>query len=307
MTWFIIFLTGVLGVAFHIWALAEGWWWTPIASNWTFIDTADYVTFWITGVGMTLVIFFEAYCIFRFTGKEGQKAAQYNPESVKLETWLFFGTTALVVAMLLPGLWAWDDFVNPPKGASKVEVVAEQWTWSYRFPGKDGVFGTTNARNWSDKNPFGLNPDDPKGQDDILVEDSEVHLPLGIPVIVSSRSKDVLHDFSVPHFRAKTDAVPGMVTSWWFTPTRTGEFNVLCFELCGTGHHTMRGMVVIDEENVFQAWLKEQPTFAQSMADAGTGAEDGVNMVLSEAPRAEPAERGIAQIDTDGEKAKGVF
>jgi cytochrome c oxidase subunit 2 len=295
MTWFIIFLTGVLGVAFHLWALEAGWWWTPIASNWTFIDTADYVTFWITGVGMTLVIFFEAYCIYRFPYKgEGSKSEQYNPESVKLETFLFFSTTSLVVAMLLPGLFAWGDFVSPPEDAKQVEVVSEQWTWSYRFPGKDGEFGTTNPRKWSDENPFGIDPDDPKGKDDILVEDTELHLPIDVAYIVSSRSKDVLHNFSVTQFRAKTDAVPGMVTSWWFTPTKIGEFNVMCFELCGVGHHTMRGMVVIEEESAFQAWLQKQPTFKQSMADAGTDAEDGENIVLSEAS-AESAEKGIAQ------------
>ena len=68
----------------------------------------------------------------------------------------------------------------------------------------------------------------------------------------------------------------------------------MCFELCGVGHHTMRGMVVIEEESAFQAWLQEQPTFAKSRADAGTGAEDGENIVLSEAS-AESAEKGIAQ------------
>jgi len=80
------------------------------------------------------------------------------------------------------------------------------------------------------------------------------------------RSIDVLHDFYVPEFRAKMDIVPGMVTYFWFTPTRTGTYDVLCFELCGVGHPTMRGMVVVEEESAYQAWLREQRTFAQLSA-----------------------------------------
>ena len=94
------------------------------------------------------------------------------------------------------------------------------------------------------------------------------------------RSIDVLHDFYVPQFRAKMDMVPGMVTYFWFVPTRTGTFDVLCFELCGVGHYLMRGTVVVEEESAFQAWLEEQPTFAESLAEARAG--NGPNLVLSE-------------------------
>ena len=78
------------------------------------------------------------------------------------------------------------------------------------------------------------------------------------------RSVDVLHDFYVPEFRAKMDMIPGMVTYFWFTPTRTGTFEVLCAELCGTGHGYMRGRVVVAEGAEYQAWLEQRQTFAQS-------------------------------------------
>ncbi|MGH6781850.1 MAG: hypothetical protein ACREB5_07085, partial [Sphingomonadaceae bacterium] len=146
------------------------------------------------------------------------------------------------------------------------------WQWSFRFPGKDGVLGTVNSRQISPDNPFGLNPDDPFGRDDILVESSEVHLPLGRPLKVVLRSNDVLHNFFVPPIRARMDLVPGMVTYFWFTPTRTGTFEILCAELCGVGHYTMRSAMVVDEEPAFAAWLSQQPTFAQLMADAGRAA-----------------------------------
>ena len=84
--------------------------------------------------------------------------------------------------MLAPGLFVWAKFVNVPKDAAVVEAVGQQWHWSYRFPGKDGKLGTVDARYVSDENPFGMNPDDPNGQDDVLVSSPELHLPIGKPV-----------------------------------------------------------------------------------------------------------------------------
>ena len=97
----------------------------------------------------------------------------------------------------------------------------------------------------------------------MIVEAGDLHLPLDKPVKMLLRSIDVLHDFYVPQFRAKMDMVPGMITYFWFTPTRTGEFEVLCAELCGVGHAFMRGYVYVDSEADYQAWLDEQLTFAE--------------------------------------------
>lgn len=88
-------------------------------------------------------------------------------------------------------------------------------------------------------------------------------LPVGQPVLLRMRSNDVLHSFYVPEFRVKWDVVPGMVTELWFTPTKTGEFQVICAELCGVGHYSMVGKVVVMEPDAFQKWLSERPTVAQ--------------------------------------------
>ena len=120
-----------------------------------------------------------------------------------------------------------------------------------------------------------LNPDDPNGQDDVLVSSPEVHLPVSKPVKALLRSIDVLHNFTVPQFRAKMDLVPGLVTYFWFTPSRTGEFDLLCNELCGIGHYAMRGKVVVEEERAFQAWLSRHPTFAETTAQAAGDAAAG--------------------------------
>jgi cytochrome c oxidase subunit 2 len=247
--------------------LLTPWWQTPLASNWGSIDTALDVTMWVCGFFFIVLNMFLAFSIFRYRHRKGHRA-HYNPESVALERRLTVWTAIGIAGLLAPGLIAWKEFVTVPKDASVFEAVAQQWQWSFRFPGKDGVLGTVTSRRISPDNPFGLNPDDPFGRDDILVESSEVHVPLGRPLKVVLRSNDVLHDFFVPQIRARMDLVPGMVTYFWFTPTRTGTFEILCAELCGVGHYTMRGAMVVDEGPAFDAWLSQQPTFAQLTADS---------------------------------------
>jgi len=255
----ILLLVAVGSVVFHF---LSPWWWTPIASNWHYIDNTIIITFWITGAVFVAVVTFMAYCVFRFRHREGRRAA-YQPENNRLESWLTIGTAIGVAAMLAPGLIVWGQFVTVPVEASDIEVVGQQWRWSYRLPGIDGRLGTTSARNISADNPLGLNSDDPNGQDDVVIENGDLHLPIGKPVKVLLRSIDVLHDFYVPEFRAKMDMVPGSVTYFWLTPTRTGTFEVLCAELCGIAHAQMRGTVIVEEEREYHAWLEQQRTFAE--------------------------------------------
>ena len=255
----ILLLVAVGSVLFH---LFSPWWWTPIATNWSYIDGTINITFWITGVAFVAVVGFLAYCVLRFRHKEGRQAA-YNPENKRLEWWLSVGTGVGVAAMLTPGLFVWHQFVTVPADATDVEVMGQQWQWSFRLPGKDGQLGTTDVRNIGPDNPMGLNPDDPRGRDDVVIANDDLHLQLGKPVKVLLRSVDVLHDFYVPEFRAKMDMVPGMVTYFWITPIRTGTFDVLCAELCGIGHAQMRGRVVVDGEHDYHPWLEKQQTFAE--------------------------------------------
>jgi cytochrome c oxidase subunit 2 len=249
-------------VLFHF---LSPWYFTPIASNWQMIDTTVDITFWVTGAVFVAVNLFVVYAVIRYRHRIGRRA-EYAPESKKLESWLVGLTTVGIVAMLAPGLFVWAKIIEVPENAMVFEALGRQWYWSFRFPGKDGVMGTTDARHVSDNNPFGMNPDDPNGQDDVLISSPEVHLPLGRPVKAELRSLDVLHDFAVPQFRVKMDLVPGLVSYIWFTPTRIGTFDLLCMELCGLGHYTMRGKVTVEEEHAFQAWLDRQPTFAQVSA-----------------------------------------
>jgi len=249
-------------VLFHF---LSPWYFTPIASNWGTIDTTITITFWVTGIVFVAVNLFMAWAVIRYRFRAGGRAA-YQPENKKLEWWLLVVTAGGVAAMLAPGLLVWADVIHVPKDARVVEVLAQQWHWSYRLPGKDGKLGTVHPRFVSDANPFGLNPADPSGRDDVLLASPELHVPLGQPVKMLLRSKDVLHNFAVAQLRVKMDMVPGLVTYTWFTPTRTGSFDLLCEELCGVGHFAMRGRLVVDEPVAFQAWLDRQPTFAQAHA-----------------------------------------
>ena len=264
----IFILVAVGSVLFHI---LSPWWWTPIASNWESIDHTIIITFWITGIAFTAVVGFLGYCIFRFRHRKDARAA-YEPENKSLEGWLTIGTGLGVAAMLAPGLYVWHQYISVPKDATDVEVVGRQWQWSYRLPGKDGKLGKTDVQAISADNPLGLDPNDPAGQDDVIIDGEDLRLPIGKPIKVLLRSIDVLHDFYVPEFRAKMDMIPGVVTYYWLTPTRTGTYDVLCAELCGVGHSQMRGKVVVEEQDKNKAWLESQPTFAQLAARSRTAA-----------------------------------
>lgn len=246
-------------VVFHVFS---PWWWTPIATNWVFMDNMISLTFWITGFVYVVILLFVAYCVYKFRYREGRVAA-YEPENNKLETWLTVLTSLGVAALLAPGLVVWFQFVTVPEDATEVEVVGQQWSWSFRLPGADGKLGTADNRLISDDNILGINPEDPYGQDDIVIDGDDLHLAVGQPVKMLLRSVDVLHNFYVPEFRAKMDMVPGMITYYWMEPTRVGTYDVLCAELCGTGHAYMRGTVLIDADEDYALWISEQTTFAE--------------------------------------------
>lgn len=267
----VLILLVIGSVIFHF---MSPWFFTPIASNWGMIDTTVNITFWVTGIVFVMVNLFLAYTVVKYKHKKNQRA-HYEPENKKLEGWLTIITSVGVAAMLAPGLFVWGQFVTVPDDADVVEAVGQQWHWSYRYPGVDGVFGEVDVRQMSLENPFGIKADDPAGQDDVLVSHPQMHLPVDRPVKLLLRSKDVLHNFTVAQFRVKMDLVPGMVTYMWLTPTREGEFDVLCEELCGLGHHTMRGRVVVESEAEFNSWLSKQPTFAETMSVQAGNAQIG--------------------------------
>ena len=240
-----------------------------IGSNWDLIDFTVYVTFVICGAAFILLGLVMAWWVYKFQYQEG-KFAEYEPENAKLESRLTIITTIGVVVMLAPGLVAWNDYINPPKDAYELEVYSKQWRWMYRLPGADGIFGAAHNQYVDPDNPFGMKPEDPFGEDDILIDNGTgtVKIPVDRPVKVLLRSEDVLHDFWVPAIRAKMDAVPGMVTYFWFEPIMEAEYEVLCAELCGRNHHNMRGEMHVVSLEEYGIWLNDQVTWAGKKAGA---------------------------------------
>ena len=252
----------IASIIFHFWS---PWWWTPVASNWGNIDDTIVLSFWVTGAVFVAVCLFMAYCVWAYRYRPDRKA-EYKPEDKKLEFRLTWLTALGVAALLAPGLVVWNKFITVPENAMKIEVVAYQWGWNYRLPGADGVLGKTSVGLISDDNPYGLDISDPNSKDDIIVMDADLHLEINQPVKVELRSLDVLHNFYVPQFRAKMDMLPGIITYYWFTPEKKGDYEILCAEYCGTGHYAMRGRVLVDEEKDYSDWLAKQINFEQMLA-----------------------------------------
>ncbi len=260
----VIFLLVIGSVIFHF---ASPWWFTDIAADWGLIDFTINVTFWVTGAVFIAVNLFLVYCVYKFRHKEGHKAV-YEPENTTLEVILATVTATGVVLMLAPGLFVWATIVTVPEGAAEYEVLGQQWQWAFRYPGADGVLGVAETALVTETNPFGLNTEDPNGQDDILVAGPEMHLPVGQPVKALLRSNDTLHNYTIAQFRVKMDLVPGLISYIWFEPTKIGSYDILCEEHCGIGHFVMRGSVVIDTQADYDSWLAAQPTFAQTQSEA---------------------------------------
>jgi cytochrome c oxidase subunit 2 len=212
-------------------------------------------------------IFF-IYVLIRFR-KRRQPTANHQGVTSHISTHLEF-SVVLIEAVLLLGfaipLWAKRVNQFPPgKEALLVHVVAQQFSFNYHLPGPDGQFGRRDISFESNSNPLGLDPNDPAGKDDIVTT-GELHVPVNRPVVAELSSKDVIHDFFLPSMRIGGDAIPGSLIPIWFTPVKTGTDEIICAQLCGLGHYGMKGTLVVDTPQDFQAWLKERAELAGTQA-----------------------------------------
>jgi cytochrome c oxidase subunit 2 len=216
---------------------------------------------------------FFLYALYRFR-KKRNPVADYTGVTSKSSTYLEIAV-AVVEAVLLIGfsipLWAKRVDAFPPESESVVvRVVAEQFAWNIHYPGPDGKFGKTDIKLIDlQANPLGLDRSDPDAKDDITTV-NQLHLPVGKPAIIQLSSKDVIHGFNLTEFRVKQDAIPGVMIPLWFVPTistdemrkRLGHddfvYEIACAQLCGLGHYSMRGYVIIDSAEGFQTWLDEE-------------------------------------------------
>ena len=151
------------------------------------------------------------------------------------------------VVLIVAAVRVWVNVKqNLPDAGDRVRIVSQQWAWSFVYPGPDGKFDTS---------------DDVKDVD-------ELHVKVNTNTIFELVSKDVLHSFSVPVFRLKQDAIPGRVITGWFTPTKTGSYDIQCAEICGIGHALMPARIVIETAPQHAAWMAENSTLAVASASA---------------------------------------
>jgi len=147
-----------------------------------------------------------------------------------------------------------NDF--PKNGALRIHVIAQQFAWNFHYPGADGKFGRQSVNLISAANPVGLDSKDPDAKDDIVAL-NEMHLPVNRDVILDISAKDVIHSFMMPSMRVGQDAIPGQRVPLWFRPIHTGDYEIVCAQLCGNGHFSMRGLCKVESQKDYEAWQKE--------------------------------------------------
>jgi cytochrome c oxidase subunit 2 len=237
-------------------------------------DMMFTVTLIVTGIvflATHVLLFWFAY---KYQSSE-KRTSFYYPHNNKLEL-IWTTVPAIAMASLVAiGLKNWFNMTSEaPKDAQVVEIVGKQFNWIVRYPGKDGVLGKRDFRNINDaNNVLGLDWNDKANMDDLISENGELHLLVNKPVKLIIGSRDVIHDVGLPHFRMKMDAVPGIITTMWFTPRYTTKemkqitgnpdfvYEISCDQMCGKGHYAMRGTVIVETEAEHNAWLMVQKSY----------------------------------------------
>jgi cytochrome c oxidase subunit 2 len=203
---------------------------------------------------------FFIYVLYRFRRGANPRADYVGAKgklSKGIEIAIVVAEVILLVGYAIPA-WARRVKEFPSENeAVVVKVVAEQFAWNIQYPGRDGKFGRTDITKVSADNPLGLDRSDPNAKDDITTI-NQLTLPVDRPVLVHLSSKDVIHSFGLFEMRVKQDAVPGLDIPVWFIPTRIGDYEISCSQLCGLGHYRMRGFLNIKSDADFRTFLTDE-------------------------------------------------
>jgi len=246
------------------------------------IDTMLYITIIITGIVFLITQILLFWFAYKYQDNDKRKPFYY-PHNNKLEV-IWTVIPAIVLTVLVGfGLYYWFQITGEaPKNAMVVEITGKQFNWEYRYPGKDGELGKKYFKEVKEAegNPLGQIWSDPANHDDIYAT-GEMHIVVNKPVKLIINAKDVIHDVGLAHFRMKMDAVPGIPTTMWFTPKYTTrqmkekygqDFNyeISCDQMCGKGHFTMRGVIIVESQAEFNAWLASKPAQYETAMGGGT-------------------------------------
>ena len=302
---FLGFIYGITIVSFALWGDL------PLTSNSASehgpeIDRLMIISMVVIFIVQTITQFLLHYFAYKYKGEKGRKALFYA-DNDKLEFIWTVIPVIVLAGLIMYGLFTWTDIMNVDEDDDPmvVELYAQQFNWKARYAGEDNVLGLANVRliNLDNANILGLDESDPNAQDDIIT--TELHLPVGRPILFKMRSQDVLHSAYMPHFRAQMNCVPGMITQFSFTPTVTTEemrlnpdiyekvkninrirvkkskklqakgeepldryefdYLLLCNKICGKSHYNMQMKIIVESEEDYKEWLKEQKLFKNSL------------------------------------------
>ncbi len=234
-----------------------------ISTNGHLIDAVIVYIDIVLAIFFSLVVAALVFFIIRYRSRPGHKAVYetgnkkvYVIATAILGMTVFLSIDAVVEHMAFRDLK--EVFWNFPQGKEilKIELMPQQFAWNVRYAGLDGEFAT---------------------QDDIVAPLSQMHVSVDTPVVVQMSPFDVVHAFYAPALRIKQDAVPGMVTTFWFQAKKTGNFEIACSALCGNGHYKMHGNLIVESKDEFQKWLNAQAQASSAEDDlwADTPAKGG--------------------------------
>lgn len=289
MAWLLVvfFLLGIYGIYQCHTALSGYLLPTSGSEHGVEYDKMFMVTIVVTGIVFFLTQTLLFWFAFKYQSTE-KRSSFFYPHNNKLEiVWTTIPAIAMAVLVII-GLRNWGRMTSPaPKDAMVVEVVGKQFNWIIRYPGNDGILGKKDFRNINDvDNVLGLDWSDKHNMDDVILQNGELHLVKGKPVSLIIGSRDVIHDVGLPHFRMKMDAVPGIVTTMWFTPLHTTAemkeitgnqdfvYEISCDQMCGKGHYSMRGTVIVQTQEEYDKWMAEQQSYyAINHSDAAPAAQ----------------------------------
>ncbi|WP_157207014.1 cytochrome c oxidase subunit II [Mariniflexile maritimum] len=270
------------------------------------IDNLMIVSLVIIFFVQTVTQFLLHYFAFKYKGEKGKKAL-FFADNNKLEAIWTIIPVIVLAGLIIYGLNTWINIMGVDESDDPliVELYAQQFNWKARYGGNDNTLGKANVRliDIDKANILGLDEADPNAQDDIIT--TELHLPVGKPVLFKMRSQDVLHSAYMPHFRAQMNCVPGMITQFGFTPTITTadmrktpeivdkvnninkirsekskeltakgsdalepyefDYLLLCNKICGKSHYNMQMKIVVETQEEYDAWIKEQKDFKNSL------------------------------------------
>ena len=272
-------------------------------------DRLLWISFAVILIAQTFTQALLHYFAFKYRGINNRKAFFFTHDNNLELIWTIIPAIVFFI-LIVYGMLTWSNIMNfneDDEDAIVIELYAQQWNWKARYGGQDNVLGDANVRFLNDydgRNSVGIDSSDPNGWDDIVVT-QEFHIPVNKKIIFKMRSQDVLHSAYMPHFRAQMNCVPGMITEFSFTPTKTtaemrmnsdvvdkvnrinkirydnsqkliakGEesldpyqfdYLLLCAKICGTSHYNMQMKIIVESEKDFKKWISTKEAFSSIM------------------------------------------